>query len=1255
MDKHRSEFEKWASDLLEMPVTIDKVNFSWYQYQPEITFNQVTLLSRDTKEPELQIQKVRVFFSIPRSLWQWKPVTSGIMIAGADINIRQSQTGEFTVQGFPSLGGFDEQPYKREAKFLDLLNTLSEQPRLILHDIDIRYTGFAGQKRFVSLYNLSFINDSTVHTILGKAVLHQDIPTETNIAVQWQGEKVDLAKIKAKIYIYVSGLSLSQWMKGFTWEDWQLNKGIGSAKIWATWKEGAFKKIQGTFQIYGLDLFSLTTKSSHQINRLSGNLGWRQDPTGQIFAGDDILLDMPDHLWPVTNFYVALNKSADGTLTPKAFNIGYLDLADLQKFIFAAKPLLAENIKKTLTKLQLTGSIQNTSATFTGAWNDLKHISLNANFNQIGFNALEQLPSIHHLTGLVKWNGTQGELDLNSENVLFQYDPVFVKPLVFDQITGSIIAKQTSQPLSEWTLAISSLRASNEDLAANIKGNFVIPQNSSPVADLSATFTMQNVNRISRYLPMKVFDPQGADWLRNAFVKGELVSGDAKLQGKLIDFPFDHGGGVFVVNGNVKNVDLHYAPDWPDIIKAKGRVVFSGRKMDVAVSKAELQNMPIKNIVGTIPYFGDDAPQILHVSSVDDIEADFSEAMAFVKNSPLNKTIGKMFDGVELHGPVRFKLGLVIPLHNPETAKVDGNIVFTNSKMDLVPWKLQLDHLTGALHFTEDAADAKDVKGMLFDKPFLLNINTVQAAQKKSIIQAKLAANVAMLDLEHWLAVPISKVATGSANVTGQFNFANNEPMQVHLESDLQGVAINLPDEFNKAAQDKRVLTTDIIAQEKSPLKMKFSYHDLLKGAVILDHKNNKFDLIAADLRLGKGIPEWPKSPGLYLSGDFDKLDWDKIKTYTSQSSGDFSAMTIPLKEIDVRANIISLAGMNFNQAHIRITPSKNSWNVDINSNEAIGQVKVPVNFNAKNTLEAQFQRLNLHIGKEKSTLPTIDVKSLPSISFQANNVSYNNMPLGQVMFRTTPDKDGLIIRSLKINTSRLDFQATGEWAQIDENYETHLQGKAISSNVSGFLNSLGLDVHNFESRKGVLTFNLTWNDAPYSPVLASMTGRASFDLGKGRILEVSQASGAKMDIGRMLSLFSLQSIPRRLSLDFSDVFQKGYSFDFIKGDFRFERGDAYTSNMRIDGPVARVDIYGRIGLARKDVDITMSVTPVAVAGLPVAAAIIGGATGPVGIAAVAVGGLLGTQISKASNYYYAVTGTWSNPTWTSISVPRRR
>ena len=1250
LDKHRPDFEKWASALLETPVTIDKVNVSWYRYQPEISLKQVTVLDKDTKQPLLQVKSVNIIFSIPQSIWQRKVVPNGIMVSGADINIRENTKNEYTIQGFPALHGFNDKPYENETKASVMLGWLMTQPRLILRDIDVRYTGFTGQKRFVTLYDLSLNNNDIHHMVLGKAILHQDIPTEVTLAVQWQGQTLNLAEIKAKIYLYVSGLSLTQWLQGFSWQGWQVNKGIISAKIWANWSHGAFHKIQATFQSYGLDLYSQTDKTQHIINRLSGNIGWQQEGKKQIFAGDDILIDLPEHLWPVSSFYVALQPDASGKLIPRAANFGYLDLSDLQSFLFSSPNVLSDETKKLLTGLKLKGGLQNTVMTFGGAWTDLSHISMNVNFSRLSVTPWHQFPGAANLSGEVRWNGVLGEMSFNSNRAEFYYDSVFSNPIDVDQLSGSV-KWQREPTTNNLVLTIPSLQVLNNDAAANVSGTLTILPDMSTSADITANFTMQKAQHVSRYLPMKIFDRDLVAWLQQAFLSGEVQSGHLDLRGKLADFPFDNKNGTFLISGHVRDIDFRFAPDWPLLNRVNGVVTFSGRQMTVDVEKAQTLGVDIAKVHGFIPYFGDAQSSILEIQA-DDVHTDFSRALNYVRHSPLEKSIGKMFDDIDMTGAVILKLGLMIPLSHTDKTQVQGDLTLTEAAMNMVPWGLQVTKLNGLVQFTETTTTAKEIQGELFNKPLQFSLASVPTTKQQSIVRAHFTNNIAIADLEEWLKIPFSKMAKGSTNVEGELDFSLQAPLVIRLRSNLLGISIDLPEAYGKKNDEKREFSANITVQPKQPLRMQLNYADLLGAALILDKRNESFNLVGANLHFGGGLPEWPASSGIYISGEFDKLDWDKIKSYMTQSTNTSFASNfshLPLKEIDITTNNLTIAGQHLNQVHLQVIPSQRTWKIAVISPSVVGQLQIPMTMTKQSIITAQFQKLSLHsLAQSQNTV--IDVKSLPALMLTANDVTYNDIPIGQITFNAIPKPNGLAVQSLRMTSRYLNLQATGDWLQTNRATTTHLQGKAVSTNVSNLLSSFGFDVRNFVSGNGRLDFNLNWADAPYTPTLASMNGSARLDLGMGRIVDIGQENGAKMDLGRMLSIFSLQTIPRRLAFDFSDVFQKGYSFDYVRGDFTLQNGDAHTSNLLFDGPVARVGINGRIGLKNKNLNFTMIITPYVTSSIPVAATLITGQP-LIGLAALAVSSVIGSQVSKVTTYYYDVTGSWDNPVWKSVKV----
>ncbi len=1245
LDSHQHDIEQWASQLLNAPVTISKARFTWYQYYPVISLYDVTVLNKTTNQPALQIKTVRIFISIPKSLWQRQPVLSGMMVSGSEVTLHESPTGEIAVQGFPTVGADQNQPYQSETKFIDVMTWLSNQPQLILRDIEVRYTGLKKQRRDITLHHLSFENSGSTHVILGKATLHQTVPTEIIFATQWYGTEVNPATIKARAYLYVSGLSLSQWLKGYEWQGWRLEDGAGSAKIWASWNHGSFRRIQTKFQLYDLNFYSTTNKTTHKINRLSGDVGWRKQGENQIIAGDDIIIDRPNSLWPVTSFYVNLLQNNQQQLIPTVLNVGYVDIGDIQPILFSIQNLLSPEQQKTLRELQLDGDIQNANFIFSNGWDDLSKTKVTANVSRISFAQWHQFPGVRNLRGSIQWDGTKGAVTFLGHQTGFRYDTLFAAPMLLDQLTGNVQFNRNENQAIQ--LKLNDVHVLNNDLSINANGMFTIPQTGSPVADLTVNFSMQKANQVTRYLPMKIFSPQLVTWLQQAFSGGSVESGNAILRGSVNDFPFDNNNGKFFISATVKNIRLHYAPDWPVVNVSSGDILFSGREMKVNAEQAETMGIPAYHIQANIPNLGDDN-QLLHIRTTD-IQTDAAKGMRFIHASPLEKNIGRIFKNTEIQGALSTKFNLTVPLSNPAMTQVKGELVLKDTLVNLVPWRLQLKHVNGQLQYTENSTDATKIQAELFSKPIQLDLKTIQKSKTLSIIQASTTTKLSINDLETWLKMPFSKIVTGEALVLANIDLALDAPIEVHLSSDLQGMKLDLPGQYAKPANEEKKFSADIIVDSGKPLRIKLNYADILNAALILESKNETYNLVAANMRLGSGDATWPVGSGLYITGHIDQLDWEKIKSYASTPTTTSNLPALKLRNVDIVADSLNLFGQKLNQVRLEVTPSSSYWDVNITNENMSGTLRLPVKMSAGGTITAQFDRLNLMTGSGTTKDLGFNMKTFPAINFTGNSVSYNGMSLGKVVFKTVTTAHGIDINTLSVRSPRIELNAAGEW----QSNTTHLRGNASSSNVSELLNSMGFNAHNFIAGKGKLNFDLYWAASPYALSMASMSGQASVDIGEGRIVDVGQASGAKMDLGRMLSIFSLQTIPRRLSLDFSDLFQKGYSFDSLKGDFKFNRGNAFTTNTRFEGPVAQIGISGRIGLANKDYDLTLSVSSHVTSSLPVAAALVGAPL--VGLAVFAVNTVAGAAVSKATTIYYSVSGPWDNPTWNTVSAPRAR
>ena len=115
----------------------------------------------------------------------------------------------------------------------------------------------------------------------------------------------------------------------------------------------------------------------------------------------------------------------------------------------------------------------------------------------------------------------------------------------------------------------------------------------------------------------------------------------------------------------------------------------------------------------------------------------------------------------------------------------------------------------------------------------------------------------------------------------------------------------------------------------------------------------------------------------------------------------------------------------------------------------------------------------------------------------------------------------------------------------------------------------------------------LSWLGSPLSLDFTTPVGqRRPWRIDAGQFLK------AEPGAARLLGVLSLQSLPRRLVLDFRDVFQEGFAFDNITGDVKIAQGVAHTNNLRMRGVQAAVLMEGQADIARETQDLRVVVVP---------------------------------------------------------------
>jgi uncharacterized protein YhdP len=173
---------------------------------------------------------------------------------------------------------------------------------------------------------------------------------------------------------------------------------------------------------------------------------------------------------------------------------------------------------------------------------------------------------------------------------------------------------------------------------------------------------------------------------------------------------------------------------------------------------------------------------------------------------------------------------------------------------------------------------------------------------------------------------------------------------------------------------------------------------------------------------------------------------------------------------------------------------------------------------------------------------------------------------------------------------------------------------------------------------------SLSWSGVPYELDYPTLTGILGLQAAKGQFVKLDPG------MGKLLGVMNLQSLPRRVSLDFRDVFSEGFAFDEIVGSARINQGIATTEDFRVRGPAASVVMRGEVNLALETQNLRVRIAPQLTESVAVAGLLVGGPIA--GVAAYLAQRALKDPFGQAASFDYDVSGTWADPTVKRVPRP---
>jgi uncharacterized protein YhdP len=323
----------------------------------------------------------------------------------------------------------------------------------------------------------------------------------------------------------------------------------------------------------------------------------------------------------------------------------------------------------------------------------------------------------------------------------------------------------------------------------------------------------------------------------------------------------------------------------------------------------------------------------------------------------------------------------------------------------------------------------------------------------------------------------------------------------------------------------------------------------------------------------------------------------------------------------------------------LKIGNNQGVWTANLQSQQATGTVGWRTDTDGQ-PIKIDLQHLYIDKLEDASTTDgtgeRTDPRKIPPVHIKADKFVYNGNELGKLSIETTPYDSGMTVNTIALEFEDGWIRGFGDWRVQDNNHLTTMNMKLNSEELGKTMERFGY-YGSVSGGYGTFEAKVHWMDTPMKFSLAGINGTAKMNLKKGQLLDINPGAG------RLFGLLSLQALPRRLTLDFSDLFKKGFSFDKITGDFEIENGNAYTNNMEMDSSFANINLYGRTGLAARDYDQFVSVNAKVTASLPLAGVLLGGPV--VGAAVLAIDKLLlAPGLEDATTREYTITGSWDDP-----------
>lgn len=1260
--------ERTSSQALGLPVHVGRARASWHGLMPTVALDNLVIDDPQGK-PALRFASVQALPSW-ESLVQFQPRFAQLVVRGADLQVRRTDTDHVSVGGIVidlrASGGDSGQ------RFADWLFA---QDQVLVQDSSVTWTD---SLRGAPPVTLSGVDIELRNGLLShRAAVRATPPAALGAPFELRADlrqplfarhRADFARWHGQIWASLPRVDLGELARRAPLPAGLLG-GSGAIQAWVGIDpDYTVRDVDALVDARDLGARLDRALPPLELRRVAGRVDYRPEPGGQAVTLSGVRLVTADGL-TLPALDLRFDQHLDRGRTVGSLRSGAVDIASLAAL--AHRLPLAGDWRARLEALRPRGQVggidaawRSGSAAQPATWN------ATASFRGLGWDATRAavaglpagLPGLDGLSGSVRANQNGGDARLTLARGGIDLPTVFETPrLALDSATTDL--SWSRGPDGRWSVQTSRLSLANADAAGSASLRYVSGPGQGTL-DLSGQLTRASARAVPTYLPLGI-DPGLRRYLRAAIGAGTSSDVRFEVHGPLASFPFDRpGSGVFDIQARIEGGafapdPLHAGnggPPWPGFTAINGAFDFTGRGWKASGVSAVSGGLRLQQVALSMPTY-DHA--VLGASGL--VQGQARDALRWVHDSPVEAMLGGVLRRSQAHGPVQARLNLSLPVDTPDRTTVSGSVVLPGDEVIFPPLP-RFERVNGRVDFTETGFRLDLTAGNFLGGPTRLSGSMASGRGLRLDASGSVDARAMAAAPELAELAPLLRRMHGRSAVTATITQAPGAAApRLRVLGDLQGMAVDLPAPLGKPADQSQrfVYEDDAVGTDRHAVSAALG--SVLRARLTLGADGAPPE---GAIAVGAGAALPTAGAGLRVAVALPSLDVDAW----TQALGDGgntvgsggraadapAAASPPMPDaLSLKVGTLQAGGHRVENLSLDATRRGRVWQGTVSSTEAAGSIGWNMGApGSPGSISARLSRLRLTrvADREARNLAEHEPRSMPALDISARNVDLDGRHFDRLAVHAINRHDGDAhlwrIDRFSLEAPEGTLSGTGEWTvpdREDQPSRTAIGFQLDIADAGGLLDRLGKPGL-LKGGRGQIAGTVTWPGAPLAPDFKELSGAFKLGLGRGQFLK------ADPGIAKLLGVLSLQSLPRRLTLNFSDLFESGFAFDKVAADVQMFDGVATTHDFKMNGVSATVFLDGSADLARETQDLYAVVVPEINAGsASLAYAFVNPA---VGLATFLAQYIAREPLMRALAFGYRITGNWAHPEVREVPVP---